>query len=537
MGYKIKMSTGLKLFVFLFINLVAVLPASAQMNEAQLRKEAIYRASLGRADDVRLLLNQGASPDLTNDDGTPLLALAAARKDSEAIPVMKVLLEKGANINAKDKQGRTALFAASQQSIIPNIQFLLDNNINYYAIDNKGDVARTVAFREGRPDIVAIMDNFVKAQSVKVAKQYEEANAALAARYAEQKKQQDEAAAAAAAAATAAAAGTAKPEIAGSGESAKLQGVLKEKQELEAKLSELEAKKAEQDAKATDEALAMEADIRARIELNQKIEEELREQEREAEKLRAAEERKRLQEELKKQEEEQAKAELEEAKRLAEEARKQEQEAIRQQQEAERQAQHNINELGRLSELLAFHSCAFQYWFYCRESKQGGELSREQLDYAIEASKDKVLELTDSIARLNPQPENYADNLSERIKKRIYSRIEEIPTKRLRKQEGIGQRADMEMRCDELSRQWQIVVNSEEPKKNTVKNIGVGAGIGGVGGAGVTPSKNTNATSGTPAVPMESIGSYTDPSNNFVITPEDMRRGRQPPKLYYRPGQ
>src|SRR5689334_19841495 len=81
---------------------------------ADLKSELVYRTNLGSAEDVGLLLKQGANANEVNNDGTPLIALASARRDKEGINVIETLLKGGADLNAKDARGQTALFYAAR---------------------------------------------------------------------------------------------------------------------------------------------------------------------------------------------------------------------------------------------------------------------------------------------------------------------------------------------------------------------------------------------------------------------------------------
>lgn len=175
------------------------LPALAADAEA-LAGEIVYRANLGRAEDVELLLKRGVSADQADENGVPILALASARKDSEGRRVVELLLEKGANINAADKKGQTALFYAARQGNAEIVTVLLNGGINYYASDAKGDIARNLAHSGGYDDIVAMMDKFVVDQSQQVQQQYREYNQALGKHYQSieseaQKRTRDQAAA------------------------------------------------------------------------------------------------------------------------------------------------------------------------------------------------------------------------------------------------------------------------------------------------------------------------------------------------------
>lgn len=152
------------------------------------QKELLYRVHLGRAADVKLLVDMGQSPNLTNDEGVPILALAAMRKDPEGINVLQTLLDSGADINARDIQGQTALFHAARVGNKESVMFLLQHGINYYQVDNNGDIARNIAHQEGHAELLASMDDFVKLEAEKIKQQYVEYNKSLQERYEAERK-------------------------------------------------------------------------------------------------------------------------------------------------------------------------------------------------------------------------------------------------------------------------------------------------------------------------------------------------------------
>ena len=87
---------------------------------------------------MRLLLKLGANPMLRNADNcTPLLAAAgvgilgngdeAAGTEVEAIEAIKLLLKRGADINAVDDNGESAMHGAAYKSYHKLVQFLDDN--------------------------------------------------------------------------------------------------------------------------------------------------------------------------------------------------------------------------------------------------------------------------------------------------------------------------------------------------------------------------------------------------------------------------
>ncbi len=149
----------------------------------QERKEIVYRTNLGRASDVRILIEKGASPDETNSSGVPLISLAASRSDSEGLEMVKMLVEKGADINQLDPRGKNALFYAAKIGNKDIVGYLLDNKIRYSATDNSGNTARVAAYQTGNYEIVEMLDNFVRGQNEAVRKQYESANKEIEQRY------------------------------------------------------------------------------------------------------------------------------------------------------------------------------------------------------------------------------------------------------------------------------------------------------------------------------------------------------------------
>lgn len=156
-----------------------VLMGSAPALADKTADEMVYRANLGRADDIRLLIKGGASAAATDSNGVPLLSLAAARKDAEALNVVRALLDAGVDINSKDQSGQTALFYAARSGNIDMVQLLMSRGISYYTPDNDNNIARTIAHNAGHDEVVQFMDHFVNEQTAQVNAQYEAANEAI----------------------------------------------------------------------------------------------------------------------------------------------------------------------------------------------------------------------------------------------------------------------------------------------------------------------------------------------------------------------
>jgi ankyrin repeat protein len=90
----------------------------------------------GRSDTIRLLLDRGANVDSRDDlEATPLLLASSSSKWDEK--PLKLLIECGANVHAQDKCGRTALHEASYSSNLVIMRLLLDNGVEADSRDDR----------------------------------------------------------------------------------------------------------------------------------------------------------------------------------------------------------------------------------------------------------------------------------------------------------------------------------------------------------------------------------------------------------------
>ena len=84
---------------------------------------------------VKELINKGANIEAKNHDGRMSLILASSNGCSE---VVKLLLEKGADVEAKKNNGYTSLICASEWGYSDVVKVLLEKGADIEARDNNG---------------------------------------------------------------------------------------------------------------------------------------------------------------------------------------------------------------------------------------------------------------------------------------------------------------------------------------------------------------------------------------------------------------
>ncbi len=92
----------------------------------------------GRVQIVKLLLDKGADLTAKDSDGCTALHLAT---DTGCVEVVKLLLDKGAGVTAKDRYGCTALHFASKKGGVEVVKLLLDKGADLTAKDWYGCTA------------------------------------------------------------------------------------------------------------------------------------------------------------------------------------------------------------------------------------------------------------------------------------------------------------------------------------------------------------------------------------------------------------
>ena len=386
-------------------------PAMAQerVQDESARSDFIYRVNLGRADDVRIMIRQGSSPNQLNGEGVPVLCLAAARVDPEGPEVIHALLETGANLNGRDSKGQNALFYAAKSGNTGSIQYLLEAGIDMYAIDNNGDVARTAAHKNGQLDSIKAMDDFVLRSTAQITQQYVQQasdKSGIKKKPARRSQQDSGRTLSPAATATTALDAAEMPDIPISlpDAAAPAAGVAPAPAPAGDIAPPPPAPELAVPVLAGLPPQLPAATATATPTIVAPTPEELAAK-------KAAEE--------------------------AEQARKDE-------------------EMKAVIYDMSFNICAFQYWFYCSTAKQSTDLDQEEMIIAIESSQTKAEKLQKQLGTEYKLPKAYIEGISSSAQSRIYRELNEMASNRDRHEKGVGKRDDMQKRCELIARQWGV---------------------------------------------------------------------------------
>ena len=125
----------MRYFLLIFLLCFTALPAYA----VTLEEELAYRVRFSRADDVLILLNKGADPNAVNDVGLPMVSVATSRTDDDAIPVLRTLMQKGADLNRGGQNNQYPVVIAARENNTKIMEFLIkEGKVDYGVKDLNG---------------------------------------------------------------------------------------------------------------------------------------------------------------------------------------------------------------------------------------------------------------------------------------------------------------------------------------------------------------------------------------------------------------
>ncbi len=113
-----------------------------------------YASNRGHAEVVRLLLEKGAQIDSKEYSGNDALCYASYKGH---IDVVRLLLEKGAKISQQDNQGETALHFAVDKGHTEVVRLLIESGANISQQNDQGETALDIAIRNEKTKIVELL--------------------------------------------------------------------------------------------------------------------------------------------------------------------------------------------------------------------------------------------------------------------------------------------------------------------------------------------------------------------------------------------
>ncbi len=158
-----QMNIYMKHIVFLlFLCLSTVLlgtaypePAAAEKLDPQ--KELAYRVRFGGPSDVEYLIGKGADPNGVNEYGVPLVSVAAARTDGQAVPILERLVEGGADLNQGGPSRQYPIILAARNGDIELTEYLLDEAVDTNVHDKNGITPAEIARYNGHDEVAALL--------------------------------------------------------------------------------------------------------------------------------------------------------------------------------------------------------------------------------------------------------------------------------------------------------------------------------------------------------------------------------------------
>lgn len=138
--------------LIVILTLAILIPLSAC--EQTPEQKFVEAAKLGDADSVESCLAAGMNVNAADREGRTALMEAASHSQFE---IVKTLLAKGADVNVKDKQGKTALMYAAWRGQTDIAHVLMAKDADMNAKDNEGETALAIALKTNQKDMVEML--------------------------------------------------------------------------------------------------------------------------------------------------------------------------------------------------------------------------------------------------------------------------------------------------------------------------------------------------------------------------------------------
>ena len=121
----------------------------------------MYVSFDGSTELIKLLLDNGADVNAKNESGVTPIMIASI---NGYLDTVELLIDNGADVNAKNESGVTPIMIASNNGCLSTVELLIDNGANLYAKNNTGQTALDIAKEEGHTDVVEFIEVYQSSQ-------------------------------------------------------------------------------------------------------------------------------------------------------------------------------------------------------------------------------------------------------------------------------------------------------------------------------------------------------------------------------------
>jgi len=141
------------LLILVFSMVLANIAMAGEL-ENSLLSEAMFGSNPAK---IRELVEKGANVNARDYAGRTALIMISSVRSKTSNEIVRYLIEKGANVNAYDKNGYTALIQAAQYGNTAIVETLLNNGADVNARNNDGVSALTYTAMYGHTNVVRLL--------------------------------------------------------------------------------------------------------------------------------------------------------------------------------------------------------------------------------------------------------------------------------------------------------------------------------------------------------------------------------------------